>query len=115
MVDRSKKITFKEYLDYSKEQLEEALNKTPKRTVQYNIRKYSKLTIGESKQDKKMIPLKPKQKLFVDLLYENVDNPTIRGIRFEGVKDIDPNDNYKTYWEGKKLLEWLNKNAIQEN
>lgn len=106
----TQKLSFKEYLD-SKRKLREALNRIPERTAQYTVRKYCKLVIGESKQDKRYIPLKPNQKIFVDWLYDNFDNPTIRSIHFEGVKDIDPQQQFGTLWEGYKLQDWLYRNA----
>lgn len=105
------KLSFKEYLDNSKNKLREALNKTPQRTAEYAVRKYCKLVIGESKENKRYIPLKPKQKIFVEWLYDDFNNPTIKGIQFEGVKNIDPQQQHGTLWEGQKLQDWLSRNA----
>jgi len=107
------KLSFKEYLD-SKQKLREAIEKTPRRTGQYSVRKYCKLIIGESKEDKSQITLKPNQKISVDWLYEDIDNPTPVGIKFDGIDDIDNSQSFETYWQGKKLLKWLARNAREE-
>ena len=108
------KLTFKDYLD-SKEKLREAVLKTPQRTAMYNIRKYCKLIVGESKETKQEISLKPKHKICVEWLYTNVDNPTVVSVMFEGVKEIPVEDQYETYWDGQKLSKWLNRNATEES
>lgn len=108
------KLTFREYLD-SKEKLREAVAKTPQRTATYNVRKYCKLVVGESKEDKKQIALKPNQKICIEWLYTDVDNPTIVSMVFEGVKEIEPEEQFDTYWEGSKLIKWLNRNATEES
>jgi hypothetical protein len=107
------KLTFKEYLD-SKEKLREAVSKTPQRTATYNVRKYCKLIVGESKDSKDQVALKPTHRIVVDWLYEDIDNPTIVSITFEGVKEILPDDEFNTYWDGVKLMKWLNRNTTEE-
>ena len=104
------KLTFKEYLD-SKDRLREAVEKAPRQTVTYTINKYSKLVIGESKESKSYINLKPKHKVELDLLYEDIDNPTVLAIRFIGVETILAEAEHKTFWEGKRLLTWLDRNG----
>ncbi len=107
------KLSFKEYLD-SKEKLREAVLKTPQRTASYNVRKYCKLIVGESKDSKEQVALKPKQKIIIEWLYTDVDNPTIVNMTFEGVKEIEAEEEYQTYWNGTKLLKWLNRNTTEE-
>lgn len=107
------KLTFKEYLD-SKEKLREAVSKTPQRTASYTVRKYCKLIVGESKEAKNQVALKPNQNIIVEWLYTDVDNPTIVSITFEGVKEIEPDQQYDTYWDGSKLIKWLNRNATEK-
>lgn len=105
-----KKLTFKEYLD-SKEKLREAAKNTPQQTSEYKVRKYCKLVVGESKVDKEYINLKPKQTIIVEWLYNNIDNPTVVSIKFDGVRNIDPSNEYETFWEGERLLRWLHRNT----
>lgn len=109
-----KKLTFKEYLD-SKEKLREAVNQTPKRTAMYTVQKYCKLVVGECKEEKEYVNLKPKQKIFVEWLYENTDNPTILAIKFDGVKNISPEDEHSSMWQGERLLKWLLRNTHEED
>lgn len=110
----SKKLTFKEYLD-SKQTLREAVNNTPHRVATYQVNRYCKLVIGESKECKQQINLKPKQKILVEWQYDNLENPTIIGINFEGVKDIDSQEQFASYWKGEKLQKWLLRNTREEN
>lgn len=107
------KLTFKDYLE-SKEKLREAVSKTPQRTASYNVRKYCKLIVGESKEAKDQVALKPNHKIVVEWLYTDVDNPTIVSMTFEGVKEVEPDQEYATYWEGSKLMKWLNRNTTEE-
>ncbi len=106
-------LTFKQYLD-SKEKLREAVTKTPRREASYTVRKYCKLIVGESKDEKSSVALKPNQKITVDWLYEDIDNPTAVSVKFDGPKDIDAEQPYEIYWQGTKLLKWLARNAREE-
>ena len=110
----AKKITFKEYVE-SKDKLIEALDKTPHRTAEYTVRKYCKLVVGESKEEKQYVPLKPKHKLFVEWFYEDRENPTPNKIKIDGAKDVDPDSNHEVFWEGERLLKWLMRNAHEES
>jgi hypothetical protein len=107
------KLTFKDYLD-SKEKLREAVEKTPQRTAIYNVRKYCKLIVGESKSSKSHVTLKPNQKICVEWMYTDIDNPTIVSLTFEGLDDINQDDQFETYWNGYKLLRWLNCNTTED-
>ena len=107
-------LTFKEYVA-SKDRLREAVENTPQRKAEYTVRKYCKLVIGESKDHKEYISLKPKQKIYVDWLYEDVDNPTPVNIKFANVKNVNEGDEYLTFWKGERLLNWLHKNAFDES
>lgn len=104
-------LTFKQYLD-SKEKLREALKNTPQRTVEYSVKKYCKIPVGESKEDRLYISLKPKHKIVVEWLYADIDNPTAVNLTFEGSED--KTEKYNTFWQGNKLLKWLQRNAKEE-
>lgn len=104
------KLTFMQYLD-SKQKLREAVTKTPQRIATYEVRKYCKLAIGENKDEKQLIALKPNHKITVKYLYENIDNPTVVAMTFEGVKDVDIDQEFETFWDGAKLLKWLSRNT----
>ena len=109
----STKITFKQHLE-SLQKLREAVLKTPQRIAEYSVRKYCNLSVGESKETKQVITLKPKNKIIVEWLYTNVDNPTIVNIRFDGPKDILSEDTFEMHWDGIKLQKWLNRNTLEE-
>lgn len=105
-----KHLTFKEYLE-SKEQLREAVSKTPKQTSTYQVVKYCRLVIGESKENKTTVSLRPKNRIIVEWEYLDVDNPIPLSIKFDGARDVDPFDDHKTFWQGDKLQKWLWRNT----
>ena len=107
-----KKLTFKEYLE-SKVKLREAVQNTPQRVARYNVRKYCKLVLGE-KTEKQYVNLKPKQHVLVEWLYDDEDKPTLVGIQFEGVAEVDPEDTFDTYRGGERLQKWLLRNTREE-
>ena len=107
------KLTFKEYIE-SKTKLLEAVSNTPKQTSTYTVKKYCKLVVGESKQDKEYVNLKPNQQIVVEWEYEDVDCPSIVGIMFECVDDVDPSNTYDCYWGGERLQKWLDRNTKKQ-
>ena len=99
------KLSFKDYV-ISKNQLMDAIKQTPIQTSTYNVKKYCKLVIGESKNNKSSISFKPNNTIEVEWLYEDMDNPTPVSIIVDG-------DSHDIYWKGEKLTSWLSKNAIE--
>lgn len=108
------KLTFKQYLD-SKEQLLKAIENTPVSTVEYEVKKYCSLTLGESEDSKIIVSLKPKQKVIVEWHYNNVDNPTPEYVRLVGLKETDEDEKHDVYWTGSKLTKWLSRHTRREN
>lgn len=100
------KLTFKEYLE-SKEQLRKAIANTPVSVMEYEVKKYCSLPVGEAEEDKTLVVLKPKQKIIVEWKYDDIDNPSIESIRFEGVITIDEDVEHLTFWNSTKLKKWL--------
>lgn len=105
-----KNLTFKEYLA-SKDALREAVKQTPKQTSSYKITRYCNFVIGETKEDRSSVNLKPNQTLMIDWLYEDIDNPTAVAVTFDGVKDIDPIDELIPAWTDQKIKKWLIRNT----
>jgi hypothetical protein len=103
-------LTFKQYLA-SKEQLLKAIENTPVAIVEYSVKKYCSLTIGETEEEKQLVGLKPKNKIIVEWQYDNVDDPTPKSITFDGVKGIDEGEVCSTFWSGSKLTKWLARHA----
>lgn len=100
------KLTFKEYLD-SKEALREAIENTPVQTVEYTVKRYCKVAIGESKEERNYLALKPKQDITVKWKYINInETPEPVSVEFDG-------EEYDVLWTGTKLKEWLKKNAVE--
>lgn len=100
------KLTFKQYLD-SKDQLLKAIENTPVSIIEYEVSKYCSLTLGETEEDKQLVGLKPKHRVIVEWRYTSIDNPTPENIRIQGVKDVDEDESYNTFWSGTKLQKWL--------
>lgn len=107
------KLSFKEYLE-SKQQLLKTLGERPIQSLSYNISKYCRLIVGE-KDDKIAVLLKPGQTIIVEWQYKNVEDiePKPLSIRFEDNKEIDPEEDFQTYWKPKKLIKWLTKNSSE--
>ncbi len=100
-------LTFKQYLE-SREQLLKAIENTPIAVLEYNIKKYCSLPVGDNISEKQSISLKPKNTIIVEWCYENVDNPQPQSIRFP---DSSDDNEYNTFWTGKKLNTWLLRHA----
>jgi hypothetical protein len=107
-------LTFKQYLK-SKETLYESIKKTPKQTKEYNVTRYCNFIIGENKDDRKTINLKPHMLLTIDWLYENMDDPTPLQVRFDGIKDVSPTDDLIPAWTNRKIQKWLIRNTTEES
>lgn len=101
------KLTFKQYLEESKDQLIKAMDSVPVAIHEYEVRKYCTLTVGEDEEEKLSIPLKPKNKLIIEWQYDNVDRPIPLSIKVEGVSYIDEADAFNTFWTNEKLKKWL--------
>lgn len=104
-----RKISFKEYVE-SKRKLLEAVKETPIASLTYSVKKYCKIRVGESKEDRQEIALKPKYKMIVEWRYDDINEPEPVSVIIE---DLGP-EEYDIYWNGLKLKEWLNKNAVEE-
>lgn len=107
------KPTFKQYLD-SKAQLLKAIENTPVAVVEYEVKKYCSLTIGEDEDSKKVVGLKPKQKVVVEWHYDNIDNPTPEYVRLIGLKETDDMEQHDVFWSGIKLTKWLSRHTRRE-
>ena len=109
-----RKITFKEYLE-SKEKLRQAISESPIRTATYIVNKYCKLPVGETKEEKQYVPLKPKHKIVVEWKYDDIDNPNLIEMRFEDVKNVDSSEAFSTLWTSERFQKWLLKNTREES
>ncbi len=102
-------LTFKNYLD-SKAKLREAIMKTPIASSSYRVKRYCKIRIGETRNNREEVALKPKQTIIVEWRYDDIDNPEPNSIILESVDS----GSKPVYWSGQKLKSWLSKNAIEE-
>lgn len=99
-------LTFKQYLD-SKQQLRQAIENTPVSIVEYEVRKYCSIAVGEAKEDSTLVGLKPKQKVVVEWRYDSMEDPTIVHIKFKDVKQLDEDEEHQMFWTSAKLKKWL--------
>lgn len=107
-------LSFKEYLD-SKRQLRAAIDQTPVSVKRYEVRKYCSIALGETKEDAKLIALKPKQKIVVEWRYDKLENPTVVHVKFIGVQTLNEGEEYQMFWTSSKFNKWLVRHAREAN
>lgn len=105
------KMSFKQYLD-SKQQLREAVNSLPIERVEYVVNKYGKLPVGESKQSKEVVAVKPKQLLTVEWAIHPNGTRTINHITVEGVDCEYDGEQLTPLWKPEKVQSWLETNTV---
>lgn len=99
------KQTFKQYLE-GKEQLRRAVENVPTTIIEYEVRKYCTLVLGENADESTVVQLKPKQKISVKWIYENPLSPTPEYVKIEdGV--LTESDEQPVFWSTEKLQKWL--------
>lgn len=99
------KQTFKQYLE-SKEQLRRAIENVPTTIIEYEVRKYCTLTVGECAEESVIIQLKPKQTITVKWVFENPLSPTPEYIKLDpGI--LTESDEHAIFWSTEKLQKWL--------
>ena len=104
-------LSFKEYLD-SKEQLKEAIARSPIQSHVYQITKYCKLAIDIDGK-KTEVYLKPKQTISVAWSYRDVHdaNPTPITVSFHDTTNMDEIDKYNFAWPANKVGTWIDNNT----
>lgn len=101
-------ISFSDYIR-SKQQLREALQQDPIHTVTYEVRKYCRIPLGETKGSKEYYNLKPKQRISVKWKYSDPDSiPEPMSVTIPLEEDTS---NLSTFQSGERLLKWLSTNA----
>ena len=108
-----KKLTFKDYVE-SKHTLRQAIKESPVQTVAYSIKKYCRIPVGVSKEDKQYIMLKPKQKVLIEWKYDDTTDPDVLSIQFENVDEVE-GETFDAFWTSRRLQKWLSVNAREEN
>ncbi len=99
-------LSFKQYLD-SKQELRKAIENTPVSITEHEVRKYCSIAVGDSKEEARIVGLKPKQKLVVEWRYDVLEDPTIVHIKFQKVQALDETEQFSMFWTSKKLKKWL--------
>lgn len=93
------------------DQLLEASKLPPISKDKYTVRKYCKIPLGESKEDKEYVELKPKHVVQVDWKYEELDNPLPVKITFVTESESNNVDGTRILWEPHRLQKWLRTNT----
>ena len=104
-----RKLTFKQYME-SKARLREAIAETPVAASTYVVKKYCKIRVGETRDMRREVALKPRQRVIVEWRYDDIKDPQPESIVFD---DQSP-EEHGVYWTGAKLTDWLSKNAVEE-
>lgn len=109
-------LSFKQYLD-SKSKLYAALERDPIHEAQYEVYRYCRIVVGESKEEKQYINLKPKQVINVKWKYHDLDGiPDPISIEIPHlVESTDFDHMHKTFQTGERLIKWLRNNAREKS
>lgn len=94
----------------SKQKLLEAIKETPVASSVYAVKRYCKIRLGESKETRQEVALKPKQRIIVEWRYDDITNPEPISVILDDISS----DEREVYWTGAKLTDWLSKNAYEE-
>jgi hypothetical protein len=100
------KQTFKQYLA-GKEQLRRAVENIPVTIIEYEVRKYCALTVGDNSDESSIIQLKPKQKIIIKWVYDNPKTPVPEYIRISTGGILNESYDHTTFWTTDKLQKWL--------
>jgi hypothetical protein len=100
------KQTFKQYLE-GKEQLRNAVNSVPVTIIEYEVRKYCTLTVGDNSEESSTVQLKPKQRLSIKWVYNNPKQPIPEYIKVDSGNILTESEDYTTFWGTEKLQKWL--------
>ena len=105
-------LSFKDYLA-SKAQLHEALKLDPIHVATYEVYKYCRVAVGESKELKEYHNLKPKQRIIVEWKYTDInDLPEPVSVTIPHlVESSGEQEPFKTFQSGERLLKWLRTNT----
>jgi hypothetical protein len=106
---QTEKEKFSEYLERSREQLHEAATRTPVQTCEYEIKKYCNLPVKEETTN---IAFKPKQRLLVDWLFTDIENPEPFNVRIlESLQENIDEVNKEPKWNTTRFQKWLLRNS----
>jgi hypothetical protein len=94
--------------------LHNAISESPVQTISYCVKKYCRIPVGELKEDKQYITLKPKQVVLVEWRYTNYITPDILSLQFENVADVESDKSFDPYWTSQRLQKWLSINTKEE-
>ncbi len=107
-----KTLSFKEYLN-SKDQLYDAIKKDPIHEATYEVYKYCRIVVGDTKELREYHNLKPKQLVTIRWQYTNIEElPDPIGIDLPHLSEsTKPDVVFTTYQTGERLMKWLNTNT----
>lgn len=100
------KLTFKQYMD-SRDQLLKAIDNVPVTVMEYEVRKYCTLAVGDDPDDPINIQLKPKQRLHIRWQCQNPLMPIPEGVKIIASDVISETEEHEIFWSSDKLQKWL--------
>lgn len=107
------KQTFSQYIQESKRQLQNAIANTPVTVIEYEVRKYCSLPLGENVVEHQTVSLKPKQRIVVQWKYENAIVPTLDFVKIAGTDVIDETEEQFVSLSSQKFKKWLERNTTE--
>lgn len=100
------KLTFKQYVE-SRNQLLKAIDNVPITVIEYEVRKYCSLAVGDDPDDPIVLQLKPKQRLQVTWQCQNPLLPIPENVRVIASNVISESVEHEVFWNSDKLQKWL--------
>lgn len=99
------RLNFSDFLQ-SRNQLLQAAAKNPNVCMQYTVTKYCKIPLGESKEQREYVSLKPKDVITVEWLYDDGADcdPSPSSIKVN-------EHNHSHFYTYERLLSWLQTNT----
>lgn len=110
------KLSFKEYYD-AKEKLRLAANSNQTVNSEYEMQKYCKFPVQVEGEDKEYISLKPKDRISILWEFINTGTGTPDQVprRVEIITEDDESVRVSPCWGKSKLINWIQKNTVENN
>lgn len=110
----SQLLSFANYLE-SKNKLYEALKRDPIHEATYSVNKYCRIVVGENKDNREYVNLKPKQLIKVHWRYSDSDLESIPdpiSITIPHLNEsIEEENTLPTFLSGERLMKWILNNT----
>lgn len=102
-------LSFKDYYE-SINTLKDADENTPRMETIYECRKYCKVPLNVDDDDKKYIPLKPKDRVIIEWEYHTLDKPCPKMVVIESSEN-DVSGMFS--WNDVKVRKWVDTTLVE--